>query len=112
MILGIVGSRRRNKKEDYYLVEEWIIKLGPDMLVSGGCPEGADRFAEIAAKKLGIPITIYYPKGYDTRDFYERNKKIAQNCDILLALVAEDRKGGTENTIKYVKQFNKKVFII
>jgi hypothetical protein len=47
---------------------------------------------------------------YDTmcNIFYRRNEEIAKEpMDYLLALVAPDRKGGTENTIKYFKQYNK-----
>ncbi len=32
---------------------------------------------------------------------YARNKLIARDADVLIACVAEDRKGGTEDTIKH-----------
>jgi len=113
MKLGIVGSRRRDSKDDWTLLYNRIAELDPSMLISGGCPLGADRFAEEIARVLGIPITIYYPnlpKGWahtkqESREaMYARNKQIARNSDHLIALVAPDRKGGTENTIKYFQE--------
>jgi len=113
MKLGIVGSRRRNSPEDKRLIRERILELRPEMIISGGCPKGADKFAEELAKELGIAIAIFYPKqetkllqNYYGRveAFYKRNEQIAMHSEALLALVASDRKGGTENTIKYFKK--------
>lgn len=114
MKLGIVGSRRRAKVEDYLILKERVEELQPDMIISGGCPTGADNFAEQIAKKFGIPITIYYPKLDNLRTYtrqqvieamYARNKLIAIESDYLIALVASDRRGGTENTIKYFIEY-------
>src|SRR5258708_1678550 len=55
--IGIVGSRRRNTFADFELVEEafrHIYEPG-DHLVSGGCPQGADRFCEMIAIQLAHP---------------------------------------------------------
>lgn len=112
MKLGIVGSRRRNSLQDKAILKERILELNPDMLISGGCHKGADFFAEEIAKELGIPITIYYPKLVQEKNYpphmvrdamYARNMLIALASDHLIALVAEDRKGGTENTIMHFK---------
>ena len=109
MKLGIVGSRRRNTKEDKNLIEERIFELTPELIISGGCKKGADRFAELLAKEIDIPMKIFYPKlplkGAPYFEFakayHARNKLIADKSDMLIALVAPDRKGGTESTIKY-----------
>jgi predicted Rossmann fold nucleotide-binding protein DprA/Smf involved in DNA uptake len=45
------------------------------------------------------------------RRFYARNKRIAEEADVIYAFVAPDRRGGTENTIKWAKQLNKKVIL-
>jgi len=112
MKLGIVGSRRRNSLEDKAIIKKRILVLQPSLLVSGGCPKGADKFAEELAEELGISILIHYPK-LPVKDspksdfviaYYERNRMIALDSDHLVALVAEDRKGGTENTIWYFKK--------
>ncbi len=113
MKLGIVGSRRRCFPEDGELLLKRIVELRPSMLISGGCSIGADRFAEQFAQKLGIPIMIYYPKLNEVKTYtqeeirkamYARNKQIAYESDYLIALVAPDRKGGTENTIEYFRE--------
>ena len=111
MKLGIVGSRRRATGKDLILIKKRVEKLQPEMIISGGCSEGADHFAEMIARGLGIPITIYHPKlegikGYHevVKAMYARNLLIAQNSDHLIALVAPDRKGGTEDTIKHFKK--------
>lgn len=117
MKLGIVGSRRRCSIEDGELLLGRIVELKPSMIISGGCPLGADNFAEKFAKKLGISITIFYPKlregkTYPQREIvdamYIRNQQIAYKSDYLIALVAPDRKGGTENTIRYFKEQHEK----
>lgn len=113
--LGIVGSRRRVSIKDKDLIRRKILELKPTMLVSGGCPKGADKFAEELAKEFNIPITIFKPEftgkekhfGEVVARYYARNKKIAIHSDCLIALVSKDRKGGTENTIEYFKKHNK-----
>ena len=116
MKLGIVGSRRRNLPADKELIRWRIRALKPDMLVSGGCSKGADRFAEELAIEFHLSIEIFRPtfrnNPIPTRHdiiiaYYERNKKIAEASDHLIALVAPDRKGGTENTINYFKKSGK-----
>jgi len=113
--IGIVGSRRRDTLDD-------LLKCGAifsemyedgDRIVSGGCPAGGDRFAEIIAEMVGateengrliIHRPVKPPPGSPryayTKANYARNTLIANDADVLIGVVAEDRKGGTENTIK------------
>jgi len=101
--IGIVGSRRRNDAADFAAVEKALLDiLQPgDRLVSGGCPRGADSFAERIAKKRGLSITIHYPDwdGVGKSAGFVRNTYIAEDADVLIACVAPDRRGGTEDTI-------------
>ena len=103
-VIGIVGSRRRDTEEDYKLVEKQflVIYQEGDIIVSGGCHEGGDRFAERIAKKFGLTIVIHYPnwKKHGRGAGFVRNTKIADNAGKLIACVAADRTGGTEDTIK------------
>ena len=103
-VIGIVGSRRRNTPEDLKLVEgafNTIYEPG-DTLVSGGCPQGGDRFAEVLAAQRNVPIKIHRAEWnrYGRSAGFKRNTYIAQDADVLIACVAEDRTGGTEDTIK------------
>jgi hypothetical protein len=83
-----------------------------DWIISGGCKEGGDAFAETIAKAFGIPILILparwnheWQEEKFTRKFnraagFIRNGSIAEHSDILIACVHPDRTGGTEDTIK------------
>jgi len=97
-----------------------------DSIVSGGCQWGGDRFAEKIAREFGITITIYYPRSEDldkallemnsraafAKINYARNTLIAQHCDVLIAVVAEDRTGGTEDTIKKALKLKKRIIYV
>lgn len=97
----IIGSRRRNEHSDFLDVEAAFLSVyeEDDILVSGGCPEGGDKFAEKLSAKYLVPMIIFPGAGFI------RNTDIAQNGDVLIALVTPDRKSGTEDTIKKFKKF-------
>ena len=103
-VIGIIGSRRRNSSADKTKVYQKFLELyrDGDRIVSGGCPIGADCFAEWIAKVDQVPITIHYArwKKYGKSAGFKRNTDISRDADILIACVTEDRTGGTEDTIK------------
>lgn len=90
-----------------------IYKEG-DSIVSGGCPQGADSFAEWIAKKHQVPIMIHYArwKVLGKAAGFARNGDIARDADVLIACVASDRTGGTEDTIKKYKALGKDRLIL
>jgi len=108
-VVGIIGSRRRNTKEDEAAVRKMFESVAADFdllsvptaICSGGCPQGGDRFAQLIAQDYGLPMLIHYPnwKKYGKSAGFVRNNDIAHDSDILIACVAPDRKGGTEDTI-------------
>lgn len=115
-VVGIVGSRRRNSREDKEKLVAALDNYVKDVsvsykIVSGGCPVGADRFAEEIAKARGLTITIHYPdwSGLGKVAGFARNTKIAEDCDVLIAVVAPDRTGGTEDTVKKAIKLGKEV---
>ena len=114
--IGIIGSRRRNSQNDFELCERAFLEIYKpgDEIVSGGCPKGGDRFAEIIAKNHQVPIKIYYAQ-WDKLGRgagFARNTNIAGDADIIIAVVAPDRKGGTEDTIKKTEKMGKNLIIL
>lgn len=126
--IGIVGSRRRNSSDDLVkLIAVFfeVYKKG-DTIVSGGCKQGGDEFAEAIARVYNIPIVIHYPceedldphllwhnrKAAYAQINYARNTLIAQDCTILIALPSRDRTGGTEDTITKTLILKKKVHYV
>jgi hypothetical protein len=102
--IGIIGTRRRDSERDFQIVRNEFIKhYHPgDRICSGLCPLGGDRFAVILAEEFGTP-TLWFAADWDTHGKiagFIRNTNIARESKIIIACVADDRKGGTEDTIK------------
>lgn len=114
--IGIVGSRRRDSQKDFEQCEKAFLEIYEegDQLVSGGCPKGGDKFCEILAKKYQVPIKIYYAQWdkLGKRAGFARNTDIAKDSDVLIALVAPDRTGGAEDTIRKVYAMGKKIITL
>jgi len=113
----IIGTRKRDTQEDYKTVYNEFKKWynNGDIIVSGGCRKGGDRFAEIIAEKLNIKPIIHYPKlppngsprWLYAKANYERNTIVANESEedtVTIACVSPDRKGGTEDTIKKIQK--------
>lgn len=112
--IGIIGTRKRDKPSIRRLIEEkfWEIYEEGDWIISGGCPQGADKFAEQIAKSEGIPILTVYPnyKRFKQGAPIVRNGTVAEISDVIIACVVnpefgiyeilERKKGGTEDTIR------------
>jgi len=115
LIIGIVGSRRRNDTKDYMIVRDKFFELcgEDDIICSGGCSRGGDSFAHYIAQNFGIPIIVFYPNWKDIGRSagFVRNTYIAQISDILIACVSEDRRGGTEDTIHKFLRYHKKEYL-
>ena len=124
--IGVVGSRRRNEQSDYGAVKAAVVEImaeHPDeecILVSGGCKQGADSFVWRISADLNLLPPCEHLPAYKPGSAYfvvvkalkARNTKIAEDCDILVATPAEDRKGGTEDTITKAEKFEKEVRLV
>ena len=132
MKIGIVGSRRyENKKR----IKDFIFKIkqekGEDtIIVSGGCKNGADKYAKKYALELGLQYEEYppfhevhnmyctipesrYSKPYSVKNFFARNKIIAGTSDMVVGFIPEGvESNGTMSTIGYAEKLNKKTIII
>lgn len=124
--IGIVGSRRRDTAADLRKVIAAFEKVydSGDAIVSGGCKEGGDRFAEYIANTRGVTITIHYPRKENldqrlllanpraayARINYARNALVAGQADVLIACPRTDafHKGGTENTMRAFQRLHPK----
>jgi hypothetical protein len=107
--IGIVGSRRRDSWEDYWKVEcaFWKVYEEGDTIVSGGCKRGGDKFAQLIHETFDdIPIKNHYAEWglMGKMAGLARNGLIANDADVLIACVSEDRTGGTEDTIRKFKE--------
>lgn len=114
--IGIIGTRRRNIRTDFIKVKDAFFEVyeDGDWIVSGGCPEGGDAFAEKIARDFGIPILTLHARWnhkwideekkfirkYNQAAGFIRNGPIAEHSDVIIACVADDRTGGTEDTLK------------
>jgi predicted Rossmann fold nucleotide-binding protein DprA/Smf involved in DNA uptake len=132
MKVAIVGSRKyENKTKIKKFIFKLIEKYGKEVIVvSGGCGNGADRYAKKYALELGAQYQEYppfhevhnlfcalpescYSKPYNVRFFFVRNKQIAQNSDRVVAFIPTGVESkGTLSTLKYAKKFGKKVMVI
>jgi len=108
MKIGIIGSRERNSWEDLILVERVFAKLWRigDLVVSGGCSRGGDKFAEMLAFKYGgtaFPdnLLVFEPdwKKHGHAAAFMRNESIARESDELIACLAPGGSRGTNDTI-------------
>jgi hypothetical protein len=115
MRVAIVGSRRRT---DRTAVEAVVAELGADdIVVSGGC-RGPDSWALEAAAARGLGTALHLPdlsdvknRGAAARRHHQRNQRVIDDCDRVIAFVAPDRKGGTEDTIRRAERAGKPVEI-
>ena len=113
--VAIIGSRRR---QDRAAVEAFVATLpGDAVVISGGAP-GPDRFAEAAAQARGLPVVVHRPdlasvRSYPdaARRYHARNQRIVDDADLVVAFVAPDRKGGTEDAIRRARRAGKRVLI-
>ena len=113
MRVGIVGSRRRTDRK---AVEACISQLAVETVVITGAARGPDRWAEEAARARGLVVVVHKPDldGALTRwqasdRYYARNQRIVDDSDMIIAFVAPDRTGGTEDTIRRAVRAGKPV---
>jgi len=105
--VGIVGSRRYTDKD---AVKALVRSLPADaIVVSGGC-RGVDKWAVAAAAECGMASEEVLPELAGVESYAEacrayrmRNERLAGMVDVLYAFVASDRRGGTEQTIRFAE---------
>jgi len=132
MRVGIVGSRQYENK---IKIKDFIFKLkekyGKNIeIISGGCKNGADKFAkkfalEFEMKYIEFPpahdqYNMYcvkeaflYGKHYHVSNFFKRNKEIAEYSEKVIAFIPEGiTSNGTMSTVNHAKKLDKQILII
>ncbi|HBZ35489.1 MAG TPA: hypothetical protein DEO33_03590 [Rikenellaceae bacterium] len=109
--IGIIGTRKKTSEQYYKIVEEEFLKHYEkgDMICSGLCPRSADMFALRLSNAYKTEI-LWFPAKRNKCGrsvSFKRNIYIALNSDILIALVSDDRIGGTEDIIRKFIKFHK-----
>ena len=109
----MVGSRRRTDRET---IEAAVGGLPLGTVVVTGGAEGPDRWAEHAARTSGLEVIVHRPELHGVcarwqaaERFYARNQRIVDDSDLVIAFVAPDRTGGTEDTIRRAARAGKPV---
>jgi hypothetical protein len=100
MKLAIVGTRSFTNYEAFVREVERILserKLTPTVIVSGGA-KGADALAERYATEKQLPIEVHKPNWKHKGSGKERNKRIVENADFMIAFWDFESKG-TQHTI-------------
>ena len=132
MKVALIGSRRyENKKK----IKDFVFKLKQQygdktIVVSGGCKQGADKYAKKYALELGLQYEEYppfhevhnlycslpesrYDKPFSMRNFFARNKILVGTSDFIVAFIPKGvEANGTMNVLEYAKKLNKKRIII
>ena len=100
----MVGSRRRTDRDT---IEAAVGDLPIGTVVITGGATGPDRWAEQAARTREFEVVVHRPDLHGVRArwqaakrFYALNQRIVDDSDLVIAFVAPDRTGGTEDTIR------------
>ncbi len=132
MNIAIVGSRRWTDK---IKIKDFIFELknryGDGVtIVSGGCKDGADKYAKKYALEFDMKYEEFppthdqynmhcilpefkYGKSFAKWRYFERNKKIAERSDVVVGFIPDNViSNGTMSTIDYAQKLNKKTLII
>lgn len=114
--LGVVGTRLVKDRELVRAIIAHYVQMfsgGCDITVISGGAEGVDTIAEEVANELGVKFIAYLPNGDTWEHYRERNKRIVEDCDMLLVIRYKDSKTyGSGWTRDYAKRIGKRVVSI
>lgn len=125
--VAVIGSRRRDEDSDRgqvlraaVAVLEREVGLRPVVFVSGGCRKGADRHIELFVEAANLMLVRFLPRDVPegsphwirTRALHDRNTRIVTLAGEVLAQVAPDRTGGTEDAVKKAHRLGRTVTLL
>ena len=129
--VAIIGSRtyeNKNRIKDFCF--HLKNKYGSDtVVISGGCPQGADKYAKKYSLELGLQYEEFppahhqhnlycrfgeeqYDQPYNVKNFFKRNKQIAIFSDVVVGFITYGNESpGSNYTIETAKKLNKKTIV-
>jgi predicted Rossmann fold nucleotide-binding protein DprA/Smf involved in DNA uptake len=110
--VGVVGNQRGWSYLDIKMALELLDIDNEATIISGGA-EGVDSYAQLYAQDKGCTIVIHYPKPEvsSPQRYFDRNKQIAEECNILIAFDKKSGAAGTKNTVAEARKANKPIFL-
>jgi predicted Rossmann fold nucleotide-binding protein DprA/Smf involved in DNA uptake len=108
--VAIVGSRRFSETER---VTDYVSSLPPKASVITGSASGVDAAATKAARARGIPVQVLpasFEEISDTGRSAERNQRLVDACDVLVAFWDGSSKG-TRSTVERALDSGKEVHV-
>lgn len=96
------------------IISEHMDDIWADIEIISGGASGIDYIAKHYAIGVGYTFREFLPNPNEPSPerYFNRNKKIAEECDILIAFDKKVGRSGTKNTIRYARELNKEVIII
>ncbi len=139
MLVGITGHRPERLGTNWPVVERWIAEKleeykarGERVSLISGMARGVDQIAAVTAIDAGVGVRCYYPfphtfsnledyvmthaevtrfeqDKYSYGVYLKRDRRIVDDCDVLLVVWDGVKSGGTYYTYKYALEKGKKV---
>ena len=137
--VAITGHRMERIKWHAKEIECWIKsqlknlqEVYGNVVLIDGMADGVDQMAAFTAIKLGVPVYCYFPyKGkmnraqtyiadnaagiryvcdeYQDECYFERDRRMVNDCDLLLVVWDGIESGGTWYTYNYARQRGKEI---
>ena len=139
MLVGVTGHRPERLGTNWFIVEKWIAEKleeykarGEKVSLISGMARGVDQIAAVTALNKGVGVRCYYPfprrfsnledyvmthaeairyeaNEYRPDTYFIRDRRIVDDCDVLLVVWDGVKFGGTYYTYKYALEKGKKV---
>lgn len=141
MLVGVTGHRPERLGTNWPIVERWIgdkineyKEMGEPVSLITGMARGVDQIAARVAVKEGVGVRCYFPFKHNMSDFeksiieraettrfeydkyvpqcyIDRDRRIVDDCDVLLVIWDGVKTGGTYYTYRYALNRGKKMEI-
>lgn len=137
MVIGVTGHRPQRLKKFVEIAEvtDWLdlqFQQYDEFRLISGMAQGVDQIAALEGLHFGGRLWCYFPykrklseyedylttkadkivyeqEGYSSDCYIRRDRRIVDDCDILLAVWDGKKNGGTYQTIEYAKKQGKQI---